>query len=527
MRNYVGDPKESNVSEPRIKLRRRADSTDERKLLINLIINDEACKVLLPKIITKDLQATYSGKIVTWIRKFYEKEGEAPKKNIEPVFEKMKENLEPAEASIIDRLLKSLSEEYSGYEDVENTLSIYENKEYLKKQHSKKLVDEVSKLIEIGNVEKADNIVKGYEPVFTGIDTPALSQSIATFGQVMNEEIEEPHLMIEPWLIDGSISEIYGWRGTGKTWLAMIIGLIVSRGVGSGEEIGPWKVMHPGGVLYLDGEMGKQLMYPQMRKLKQGLKKSIINYPYDLICFDKFLKDRGYSLNLKHKELREEFYQYLKDHEQYNLLILDNLTSLFPGVIENTKEEWDPINQWLLKIRALNVAVIFIHNSGESGKQRGTTAREDNINIVLKLSRVSKKVKDAYLKIEFEKTRGLAWSPGLEPFTLRIVDSENGGLTWETDDAPASTGGGKKISEETKDLIKALLLDKRPQKEIVELTGKSQPKVSGVLQELVDLRLVEKDTKFIYHLTEKGEKSFAQMKHDGVLFGYEEEVEEL
>jgi putative DNA primase/helicase len=52
---------------------------------------------------------------------------------------------------------------------------------------------------------------------------------------------------------------------------------------------------------------------------------------------------------------------------------------------ENVKKDWDPINQWLLELRFAGISTIVLHHMNKDGGQRGTSAREDNIDISISL----------------------------------------------------------------------------------------------------------------------------------------------
>lgn len=496
------------------KIRRTVvDSTEIKELLIGLITSDEVCAAILPGINLTDLPHGYSKTVVKWIKDYYDKTGKAPRKDIEKVYAKEGKGIEQAEGEIIGKLLTVLSDEYQyGWDDEKcgNTEGlILRAKEYLKKRSIETAIEKTQQLLELGKVDRAEDFITNFKPVFVGTNAPALSQSIATFGQALGEELEEPQTMISPWLIDGSISEIYGPRGIGKTWLALIIGICVSRGTGIGTKIGPWEVAHPGGTLYLDGEMGRHLMQKQLKLLKQGLTKQRMSYPFDLLTYDRFLEDRNMMLDLSKEALREEIYQYLKEHEKYNLLILDNVASLFPGLDEDKKQQWDPVNQWLLSIKALNVSTIFVHHAGKGGKQRGASGREDNINVILKLSQpmAYSSEQGAYFKIEFEKTRGIPPGRYLAPFTLRLVENGNEGVTWETKEVTSN-----------KELIKALLLQgEKATKEIAELCGVTAGRVSQIKKELKQRGLLDRNG----NCTFKGREILNMMIQDGLLEGFE------
>jgi putative DNA primase/helicase len=80
---------------------------------------------------------------------------------------------------------------------------------------------------------------------------------------------------------------------------------------------------------------------------------------------------------------------------------------LAPGIDENSKEQYDPINQWFLELRAAGITTIFLHHAGKSGLQRGTSGREDNIDVSLFLNRPKdySPEQGARFVTKFEKSR--------------------------------------------------------------------------------------------------------------------------
>ena len=53
------------------------------------------------------------------------------------------------------------------------------------------------------------------------------------------------------WLMQGDLGFIYGPRGLGKTWLAMLL----ARRCAEGGTVANWTAPKPRRVLYVDGEM--------------------------------------------------------------------------------------------------------------------------------------------------------------------------------------------------------------------------------------------------------------------------------
>jgi hypothetical protein len=58
-------------------------------------------------------------------------------------------------------------------------------------------------------------------------------------------------LILGGWFKQGDLGFIYGARGLGKTWLAMLL----ARKCAEGGSVAEWNVHKPRRVLYVDGEM--------------------------------------------------------------------------------------------------------------------------------------------------------------------------------------------------------------------------------------------------------------------------------
>ena len=54
-----------------------------------------------------------------------------------------------------------------------------------------------------------------------------------------------------------------------------------------------------------------------------------------------------------------------------DLVILDNLSTLFPNGSESAGDAWGPVQNWLLRLRRRGVSVLFVHHAGNNtGRQR-------------------------------------------------------------------------------------------------------------------------------------------------------------
>jgi putative DNA primase/helicase len=180
----------------------------------------------------------------------------------------------------------------------------------------------------------------------------------------------------------------------------LVIGLLHS--ITSGAPFGPWETITPCRCLYLDGEMPPQDTAERLKFLTNGHRKEKL-----FIYSDAYANSLGIpGANL----LNEEWRQAMKDilqKKSIRLWAVDNIASLAPGIDENSKQEWDPINQWFLNLRAAGITTVFSHHANKSGGQRGTSGREDNIDISVLLERPKNYSPEQGLRFvaKFEKAR--------------------------------------------------------------------------------------------------------------------------
>src|SRR5690349_6525993 len=74
------------------------------------------------------------------------------------------------------------------------------------------------------------------------------------------------------------------------------------------------------------------------------------------------------------------------------VLLLDNLSCLFSGMKENDADEWEKVLSWLLDLRRRRIAVLIVHHAGRSGFMRGTTKREDSLDWIIKVEKLTEPV---------------------------------------------------------------------------------------------------------------------------------------
>ncbi len=206
-----------------------------------------------------------------------------------------------------------------------------------------------------------------------------LSQAVVSYPDLLTLEIpERPRYL--PWLPEGGNVMVFGPRGIGKTFFQLALATALT----TGKPLWNWACPAPVGVLYVDGEM-------QLDELRQRTTALMDTPPVASLAFltSQLVYQRcgGKDLILTSQAMRDEMVAILEARPDIRVLILDNISCLFSGINEDSKQDWEPINAWLIRLRHRGLSTILVHHAGKGGQQRGTSGREDSLDTVIQLAR--------------------------------------------------------------------------------------------------------------------------------------------
>lgn len=216
-------------------------------------------------------------------------------------------------------------------------------------------------------------------PKSSKITSEDIAHGILSFSNLIEMELPPKRRLMSPWLREKEIVLCSGFRGIGKTFFCMAIVDAISKG----EKFGPWDAETSIPILYIDGELAKEDMQDRAIEMQIGknCKSPVFLYSND------FASENGLqNANLLNGVWRDAMREFLVENE-IKLIVIDNISSLAAGIDERTKEDWDPVNQWLLSLRFSGISSILLHHVSKKGDQRGTSSREDNIDCSILLKK--------------------------------------------------------------------------------------------------------------------------------------------
>ncbi len=216
-------------------------------------------------------------------------------------------------------------------------------------------------------------------------------------GQLLKMSLPKHSIILSPWLREKSLCMIYAWRGIGKTLFSLNLGYAIA----SGNSFLEWEATIKKRVLYIDGEMPTVSMQERLASIVKRYKKTLLSDEYfKIISAD--LEEDGIPY-LDSKIGQECLEQYI---ENFDVIIIDNISCLTTQP-ENESNSWVIMQEWVLKLRRMGKTVILIHHSNKKGGARGTSKREDVLDVVINLKR-PKDYDDSQgsiFEIHFEKAR--------------------------------------------------------------------------------------------------------------------------
>lgn len=457
------------------------DPLIERQIIKGVITDDDVCGELYRIYYPFYIKGPSLHKIMQWSMEYYAYYKKAPQRHIEDIFY---DNIQNMDKGLVEKIETDILPELSGeYEQEGNSQFLLDRaKKYFNKRHAILFAERIQEIAENNDdFEEIEKEVKDFKPLEDNSLAGQLESNLLSSTDFLQQKIRKPKKYLMPWLREGSINMVFGPRGVGKTWLCMIISYILTREQPKNNEltVGPWEVKRPCSVVYLDGEMAEPDLQENMKGLAKSLPPEDPERPLHILSANRFAKQYEEQPNLASKKWRENIYNLLKKNPNIKVLVLDNAAALTPGIVENCKEEWDPINQWLISLRHLGVSTILVHHAGKGGEQRGTSGREDAMDTVIKVdypSDYDPSKHHAYFKVQFTKSRNLKPGDDKKAFSLEIMMDDDLGLIWQETDAISPGEHKKRIMAE-------IVRGERKGNEIAKMFGVGSGRISQLRKE--------------------------------------------
>jgi hypothetical protein len=177
-------------------------------------------------------------------------------------------------------------------------------------------------------------------------------------------------MYVEPWLTSHTINVLWAPTGVGKSYMA----LYFSHCLLSAERFLKWDVVASPSVLYVDGELGDELLRIRNEKIERNV--IFGDFPAEKFCFQT-RDDDWKNINLADPGQRSRWDELVSG---FDVIILDNLDTLCEPIYANQSDSmlWGSIRPWLLEWRNKGKCFFIIHHSNKSGAEMYGTSKIGN-----------------------------------------------------------------------------------------------------------------------------------------------------
>jgi hypothetical protein len=192
-------------------------------------------------------------------------------------------------------------------------------------------------------------------------------------------------VLCDPWLRTGSISQVVGYSGHGKSLftLAACWNMGVPR---TDKTFGPFDIPGPVRTLYLDYENSTDTLSERM-----GQMLSSYGDPGDnlQIWSQSALAQQTGPMNLLSNEGVETM-RRMVDGMNPELVVIDTIRSAFEGIKENDAHEWARFNRIVSNLRSEGRTVVAVHHANKPtdsglGREAGSTNQLTALEVQLRI----------------------------------------------------------------------------------------------------------------------------------------------
>jgi hypothetical protein len=232
---------------------------------------------------------------------------------------------------------------------------------------------------------------------FTGVD---LKRTNARGRQSRNAS-SGPCLILSQWLerdidpLDALLGDLFSTTsrvlffadtGVGKTMLALSWAFAMSFG----RKFMHWRAKRKARVLYVDGEMPRDLMKERLEVMCKifELKPTEIAHSQGLTVLSS--EDFEDMQPLNEKAGQQWLDDFMHREGPFDFVIFDNITSLCTGIMKE-EDSWQAVKPYTLELTKRHVGQLRVHHTGhDTTRGYGTKTREWQMDTVVTAEQVSK-----------------------------------------------------------------------------------------------------------------------------------------
>jgi hypothetical protein len=187
-------------------------------------------------------------------------------------------------------------------------------------------------------------------------ETPAKIPGLVRVKELLEKPPEIRNYLIEPWLPEPSIAQVYGYFSHGKSMVTAAAMWCLALG----RNFGPWKIRSARKVLYLDYDMGKRDIYQRIASFHKAFGDPGDNFTLLAESF----ADEGFSIDPR-TEVGLRNLESAINAVNPQVVVLDNVRTIMPGMDENDSKSWSRLNEIVKQMRNAGMTVVMLHHANK------------------------------------------------------------------------------------------------------------------------------------------------------------------
>jgi hypothetical protein len=302
---------------------------------------------------------------------------------------------------VLDQLQEFVSQQYV-------RLAITTGAEELQRGNLREAIATLSKGIERAGNPQSGGLLEGIHPW-------------RDFRKLTFDPVEDA---LFPTLQKPGITQIAGFRGEGKTWVALYMCVALANGMG----VFGWKCNRSHRVLFVDGELPPWTLQERIEAVIADLGASPKRTREMLHVLSAYGSGTSAPINLADPQQTDAL---VEKFSQFDIVCWDNLSALTYGVDPNDAQSWESVNAVSMRCRGNGTSIVRIQHLGKDKSKggRGSSRQEDPLDVSLVLERQQQDTFHAneVVRITCNKMRNHSMAE-FEPIDLEFSKDINGRL---------------------------------------------------------------------------------------------------
>jgi KaiC/GvpD/RAD55 family RecA-like ATPase len=279
---------------------------------------------------------------------------------------------------------------------------------------------------------------KSTEPTVTTIewergDGVQSTLRVPTCDELLATQFADRQYLLWPWLREQESCMVYAAAGVGKSLFALSAAIAVAgRGSFLGWNVGEKANGADWRVLYVDGEMHITDIQERARLLLDAvpdIDRSKVGTNLSFLARQHQKPDAGFP-SITETEGTEFILKTVRE-APFDLIVLDNFSTLGQVEDENAASSFNSIQVFLMALKVDGVATMLVHHSGKERKDgggdfRGSSKLAVTFETIIKLERLREQAeyREAQFRVRWDKVRAGGRDRAIREVLAKLTSEE-------------------------------------------------------------------------------------------------------